>query len=617
MRTFAEAFAHALEELGVRHAFGVSGGAISFFWSALSGTGIEVTHFRHESGAAFAACEASIASDEPVVVFVTTGPGLTNVLTGVYGARHEPARVVLVSASTESGMYGRRPIQETGPRTLPWDGIFTTGPLFDFATVVSSPDELRWIVETLTDGLAARPRFLAHVSLTLSAQRGAASQVHPPARSPALPGVAGADEAATAVYRLLRDQPWVLWVGAGTRHLADPVRRLARAAGVPVMATPRGKGVVAEDDPGYLGVTGFAGHQSVLTYLESHRPRYTLVLGSALGDTASGYHSGYAPSIAFVHVDLDPSVHRAAYPAVKTVPVVADAGAFAARLASLFEAGQPAPVLRAPGVLPFPDPVPPDSVPPGSGDRIHPGRLMDAVQAVFVDSGQLVMAETGNPLAWAVNRLRFTDPQRWRGPSGLVGSMGHFATGVVGAALATSRPAVALVGDGSMLMLNEVSTAVATGAPAIWVVLNDSCYNMCAQGTRLLGLTNVDCSLPETDFAAYARSLGATGITVRRGEDLRASLGAALGASGPVVVDVRIDPNVSAPIEGRTAGLLRDSARLASGAVDVHVAKLRGERVPAGGHARPEKKIRKIGAERMHARAFRQDDAARARGRGP
>jgi len=202
MRTFAVAFAEALEELGVRHAFGVTGGAISFFWSALGGTGIKVAHFRHESGAAFAACEASIASGRPVVVFVTTGPGLTNVLTGVYAARHEPARVILVSASTESGMYGRRPIQETGPRTLPWDGVFTAGPLFDFATVVSSPDELRTVVETLADGLAARPRFLAHVSLTLPAQRGAAVRVHPPVHTSVRTGRAGAGEAAAAAYEL-------------------------------------------------------------------------------------------------------------------------------------------------------------------------------------------------------------------------------------------------------------------------------------------------------------------------------------------------------------------------------------------------------------------------------
>src|SRR5215467_10732885 len=133
MTTFAVAFAEALEDLGVRHAFGVTGGAISFFWSALGGTGIEVTHFRHESGAAFAACEASIATGEPVVVFVTTGPGLTNALTGVYAARYEPARVILVSACTDPGMYGRGTIQETGPRTLP---LFSAGPVFDVATMV-------------------------------------------------------------------------------------------------------------------------------------------------------------------------------------------------------------------------------------------------------------------------------------------------------------------------------------------------------------------------------------------------------------------------------------------------------------------------------------------------
>src|SRR5262249_34918436 len=161
--------------------------------------------------------------------------------------------------------------------------------------------------------------------------------------------------------------------------------------------------------------------------------------------------------------DVDPSVPGQAYPEAKTVPVVADAGAFCDRLAGLFEAARPAPALPPPAARPFPR-----TVASGAGDRVHPARLADAVQAVFVGGGRLGMAATGQARAGAVTRLRFTDPERWRGPSGLVGSMGHFATGVVGAALATSRPAVALVGDGSMLMLNEVSTAVATGAPAIW-----------------------------------------------------------------------------------------------------------------------------------------------------
>jgi len=76
----------------------------------------------------------------------------------------------------------------------------------------------------------------------------------------------------------------------------------------------------------------------------------------------------------------------------------------------------------------------------------------------------------------------------------------------------------------------------------------------------VLGLTNVDCSLPETDFAAYARSLGATGITVRGAGELNGALAAALRATGPVVVDVHVDPRAGAPTAGRNAGLLRDGA---------------------------------------------------------
>lgn len=550
--TGAESLVRALEDLGVRHAFGVSGGALAFFWSALSGSGIDTTHFRHESGAAFAACEAGIASGAPVVVFVTSGPGLTNVLTGVYAARHESTRIILVSAYTEPGMHGRRPIQETGPRTIPHEGIFTAGPWFDYAAVVTDAARMPETVAALAEGLTRPAGFVAHVSLTLAAQRRAAAVVSVPTPVAARPVLDAAE--VRRVHELLRDRSWVLWVGGGSRAAAGAVRRLAHAAGVPVMATPRGKGVISEQNPAYLGVTGFAGHPSVLTHLDRHRPDYVVALGTSMGDFGSGYHPGHLPGTAFVHVDLDASVPGRAYPEATTIPVLADAGAFADALAGLFEADgvlRPVPVLAA---YPF------QEEPVKTGDLVDPGRLMAAVQSVFVDNGVSVMAETGNTLAWAINRLRFADPLQWRAPSGLVGSMGHFSTGVVGAALASPRRVAALVGDGSMLMLNEVSTAVHARARAIWVVLNDSVYNMCAQGAAGLGLTNLDCSMPTTDFAAMARALGAVGISVHRPEDLTGALTSALAATGPVVVDVRVDPACPAPTKGRAAGLRRDSA---------------------------------------------------------
>jgi acetolactate synthase-1/2/3 large subunit len=550
--TVAEEFAAGLAKLGVRHAFGVSGGAISFFWAALSGGPVEVTHFRHETGAAFAACEASIATRAPVVVFVTTGPGLTNVLTGMYAARHEPACVILVSAHTDEAMEGRQPIQETGPATLPQDGLFTAGALFDYAAVVNSPAQLPAVLAALDEGWRRPNGFVAHISLSLSVQRQpAALTVVPPLASAPMSDV---DSQATEVYERLRGRPWLVWVGGGARTGAAQIRRLVAAAGVPVMATPRGKGVVAETEPGYLGVTGFAGHPSVLSYLDSHRPEFVLVLGSGLGDFGSGYLDTYLPSGAFVHVDADPAIPGRAYPQAVTVPVVAEVGAFCAALAARFEA-EPTPRV-------VPDVVPPfdRAELPADRGRIHPGRVMDAVQAAFVERGVPVLAETGNTLAWAINRLRLSHPSGWRAPSGLVGSMGHFSCGVVGLAIASTSTAVALVGDGAMLMSNEVSTAVHRGVPAIWVVLNDARYNMCAQGADVLGLSDVDCSLPLTDFAGLARALGATGITVRQADELAPALSTALMSGGPVVVDVSIDPDWPAPTKGRNAGLLRASA---------------------------------------------------------
>ena len=560
-RTVAEALADGLAAMGVTRAFGVSGGAISFFWAALAGSGIEVTHFRHESGAGFAACEASIVTGAPVLVFVTTGPGLTNVLTSVYAARHEGARVVLVGARTDDAYQGRAPIQETGPRTLPYEGIFTAGPLFDYAASVTRAADLPAVVDALAEGMGRPAGFVAHVSLALSVQRAPVAAAEPgsPATVPSAdspepePGPAGDAEAA---YRTLRDRPWVMWVGRGAAQAAGSVRRLARAAGVPVMATPRGKGVFPEDDPAYLGVTGVAGHDSVRIHLERHSPEHVLVLGTRLGDSSSGFSEAYVPRSGFIHVDVDASVPGAAYPEASTTAVIGDAGTFCDRLAALFEADgveRPAPDI---------DPRPFDdrAAPPASTELIDPRDVMAAVQRVFVESGVLVMAETGNALAWAVNRLRFDDPRHWRTCSGLVASMGHFATGVVGAALVARNGAVAVVGDGAMLMANEVSTAVHVGAPAIWIVMNDSRYNMCAQGVRALGLPAVDCAIPMTDFALLAEALGARGMVVRRAADLVPAFRSALALQRPVVVDVRIDPEPVAPAGGRHAGLLRDGA---------------------------------------------------------
>ncbi len=139
---------------------------------------------------------------------------------------------------------------------------------------------------------------------------------------------------------------------------------------------------------------------------------------------------------------------------------------------------------------------------------------MAAIQRVAIDKHDcLVMAESGNSFTWATHYLRFTKPGRYRVSTG-VGSMGHFTTGVVGAAIAGKRTALAIAGDGAMLMLNEINTAVKFNAPAVWIVLNDARYNMCEQGMAVLGL-EADARIPTVDFAMFARSLGRGGRSRR------------------------------------------------------------------------------------------------------
>jgi acetolactate synthase-1/2/3 large subunit len=124
-----------------------------------------------------------------------------------------------------------------------------------------------------------------------------------------------------------------------------------------------------------------------------------------------------------------------------------------------------------------------------------------------------------------------------------------------------SRKAVAIVGDGAMLMNSEVSTAVRFEIPAVWIVLNDGRYNMCAQGMALQGFKGVDTTIPQTDFALLAQSMGANSLQVDKEEDVTAAIAKALKSTVPFVLDVVIDPNQAAPINSRVKSLLEQGAK--------------------------------------------------------
>ncbi|MBZ5709139.1 thiamine pyrophosphate-binding protein [Nannocystis pusilla] len=534
----------ALHAAGVREAFGVIGGGIAPLAAGLANTPIRFYHFRHEAGAGFSAIESWFATGRPAVVAVTTGPGLFNVLNAAMAARVDGAKLLVVSGFTSRSQQGRGAVQETSAASMPAD-VTRAGSIFHDVFVPESEDELAGALGRIVRGLTAPGGYVAHLGLPLSLQGkllptprplGAAWRFDPPAPTRG---------AVDACLDALRDPGAAIWVGHGALAARDDLLRFAEAAHLPVITSPRAKGLFPESHPLFIGVSGAGGGAEVQQWFRARRPRHVLVVGTRLGEVTSFLAPGLAPSERWTHVDIDPAAFGAAYPEVPGRGIVADAAQFFAALhARAGETGWYA--RREPIALPERHAEPP--LPPRSRGDVRPSYLLQAIQARIVDATDaLVMSEAGNAFTWCNARLRFDRPGRYR-TSAAWGSMGHFTTGCVGAALAGDRRVVAVVGDGAMLMNNEINTAAQYGARVLWIVLNDAQLGLNHHGMLALGMRPLETQMPRTDFVAFARSQGVDGLAVLAEPELDAALDRALAHDGPFVLDVRIDPTVPSPI---------------------------------------------------------------------
>jgi len=546
--TVSEALVSALVALGVEHAFGVFGGGIAPFCEAVSRSPVRLIHCRHEASAAFAAIESSLATGRPAVVIATTGPGVTNLYTGMAAARAEGAKVLFVSGTTPAAQRGRGAFQETGGAFSALSPLFVAGNLFHHAGIIEDPAELDATLSRLTSGFARPHGFVAHLGLPLAIQTARREPSRPRVTS-APPPVCEPSVIAECA-ELLAGEEFVIWAGFGARHAADLVLALAEESGAHVMCTPRGKGVMPEQHPLYLGVTGLGGHEQVTQYLRRERPARVLVLGSRLGEMSSFWSPELVPPAGIVHVDLDTDAFGTAYPDVPTLGVQAEIRAFLRDLLVAWPTQSEPNDELVPSVIPErPLSVRPDGA-------VRPTYLMQAIQREIVEGSRaIVMTEAGNAFSLGSHHLRFPEAGRYRVSTGF-GSMGQATTGVLGAALGRGNKAFAIVGDGAMLMLNEINTAANYGLGAVWIVLNDARYGMIEQGMQSVGWKPFETDFPRTDFVAVARAMGGDGVRVEREEDVEAALQAGLASLGPFVIDVIIDPSEIAPAGQRNQSLV-------------------------------------------------------------
>ncbi|WP_328522845.1 thiamine pyrophosphate-binding protein [Kribbella sp. NBC_00359] len=541
-RSVSSALIDLLQQAGVKEAFGIPGGAIGPFWLALEDSAVRTVHFKHESGAAFAAAEASLAGNRPVVVFATTGPGMVNALNGVTAGRWEGAQVVLVSGATPIHSRRRGAFQQTHPDTgVTRRAVFAPPDWFDANVRVESPEDLQTVSEALARLAGSRGGFTLHVCVPSDVQAAAVTSCPPLL-------VAGehlepAAEVVGHAVDLLRGERFFLWLGFGARHASADVRRFVDATNVPVVCTPRGKGVLSEDDPAFVGVTGLGGHASVVEYMERSKPTRALVIGTRLGENSTGWDPRLLPAGPLIHVDTDADAFYQNYADVEQLAVRADASTFLQALIEhvpLLRQRQPHAALGRPPHVQY-----------RPAGRVRPQAVMQVIQKYAIDRrGATVFADIGNAMGWTTQLLRTHRAGQSR-VSMHWGSMGYASAGVIGHALAVRGPAVAVVGDGAMLMTNELSTAAELGVDVLWIVLNDAMYGMVEAGAQAIGARAGLAAFNRVDFAAVARGMGVAARTVDTETELTEAFHWAMTTRGPRLLDVAIDETERAPVASR------------------------------------------------------------------
>lgn len=550
----ADLVVEMLVAAGVEILFGLPGGAISPVHDALIDSEIRVVTTRHESGAMFAAAGYARTTGKLAAVAVTSGPGVLNALTGIASAWCDGLPVLVMVGEVPRAAQGKGVLQDGSAHGL--QIVDMARPITKLAAEVPRPSALPHVLQRAI--ATARSGRRGPVLLTLPIDVTMARISRPRtggevALTPVLPC-----ELIDELASLLRDaQRPLLLAGSGVRGDDAPaqLRAVAERIACPVATTPKGKGVFPESHPLSLGVLGLGGHRSAQRYLESGVD-VAIAIGTSLGDLAT---DGFSPHLqarrALIHVDIDARQIGKSYE--PSHAVVAPASEFLAALAGRL--GGASLRLRAlhGGVERH---VLASSTRP---DRIASHDAVIELQAALPPD-TIFTVDSGEHFLFAVQYLETDLPDAFLVMTGL-GSMGQSIGAAIGAQLANPRRVVAAIcGDGCFAMnAFEVATAAAERLPIRVFVFNDQRLGMVERGHHGVYGRRPDYPTAPLDVCTVARGLGATTLRVDGLGQLGAARDILRMTRGPVVVDVRIDPDVAIPKHDRVAAMAPGAARAA------------------------------------------------------
>ena len=522
--------------------FGYPGGVTLPLYDALYEHPIRHVLVRHEENASFAASGYARASGRVGVCCATSGPGATNLTTGLVDAMMDSIPVVAITGQVTSKMIGSDAFQEADTF-----GIMRPATKHNYL-VRDVNDVARVVHEAFYIASTGRPGPVL-VDITKDALQGQAHytpvhEIHLPGYKVVTDGHAG--QIRRAAQMMWEAQRPMVYAGGGIIHSGahNELRELVELIDCPAVCTLMGLGGLPGSHPNFVSLPGM--HGSYAANMGLTECDLIIALGVRFDDRVTGRLSAFAPHAKVIHVDIDPAEigkNRAA-----DLPIVGDLKRVIAKLIKILKELQPQAAEQSAAarqewwrrVHGWQEEHPLEPV--FGTDEIKPQQLMYEINRIS-DGKAIVSSDVGQHQMWAAQFIRFDAPRLWINSGGL-GSMGFGLPGAVGAQMANPEATVfAIAGDGGFQMsVPELATLVNYGLPVKVIVMNNGYLGMVRQWQELF-YNNRLCAVELSAFPnveLLAAAYGMKGRIVRTPAELRSALQEAMDEPGPYLMDVRV-----------------------------------------------------------------------------
>lgn len=517
---------HALRAQGVQTVFGYPGGAIMPVYDALYDGGVEHLLCRHEQGAAMAAIGYARATGKTGVCIATSGPGATNLITGLADALLDSVPVVAITGQVASPFIGTDAFQEV-------DVLGMSLSCTKHSFLVQSLEELpRIMAEAFAVANSGRPGpVLVDIPKDIQLASGTLEPYFTTVENVETFPHADVEQARNM---LAQAQKPILYVGGGVgmAQAVPALREFIAITQMPVACTLKGLGAVDADYPYYLGMLGMHGTKAANFAVQECD--LLIAVGARFDDRVTGKLNTFAPNASVIHMDIDPAEMNKLRQA--HVALQGDLNSLLPALQQLMkidEWRQHSAELRAEHAWRYDHP----------GEAIYAPLLLKQLSD-RKPADSVVTTDVGQHQMWSAQHMTYTRPENFITSSGL-GTMGFGLPAAVGAQVARPNDTVICIsGDGSFMMnVQELGTVKRKQLPLKIVLLDNQRLGMVRQWQQLFFQERYsETTLTDNpDFLMLARAFGIPGQHITRKDQVEAALDTMLNSEGPYLLHVSID----------------------------------------------------------------------------